>query len=576
MNNSSSTPSTRPITSRLWGWLTEAHPGITDPSDRSSARLAASFLFIIVLLILLGGFARIPQAGLMNAFGGAIGFSFLPTFFAYILTRTKWYRAAVFMFSLTFSSLAYVSMASQGNDADVSALVLIYVPISLVVASAFLSSWAVFLLTGLNVGAFFLTLWLGATYTPDNFGAQSGIVTTIGLVLIALTNFRNANEKLRIEELRQINEDLLVTKENLEARVAERTQALATSAEVSRRLSTILDRKELVKEVVEQLKSSFNYYHAHIYLLNENTKELVMAGGTGEAGETLLQRGHKLTYGKGLVGRAAESKQPVIVPDTSVDPAWLPNPLLPETRAEIAVPIKIGEQLLGVLDVQNNTVNSLTEQDAELIGSIAAQFGIALLNIQSTEEVKKTQEQYALALEGSNDGIWDWDVETNQVYYSPRWKAMVGYGEDELNNGFADFEALLHPEDKDRVLSAVGEYLNGNLKEYNLQFRFKHKGGTYRWIQAKGKALRRENGAPYRMAGSHTDITESVLQQEIIATRAREQEAVNLITQRIQSTTSIENALQVAARELGHALGMKQTLLKLESPKKTDETKSVL
>jgi HAMP domain-containing protein len=130
----------------------------------------------------------------------------------------------------------------------------------------------------------------------------------------------------------------------LEQRVADRTKALATSAEVSRRLSTILNERQLVIEVVEQIRAAFDYYHVHIYLLDEASGDLVMAGGTGDAGAALLGSGHKITNGKGLVGRAAETGAAVLVADTSKDPDWLPNPLLPETRSEAAVPIAIGSK----------------------------------------------------------------------------------------------------------------------------------------------------------------------------------------------------------------------------------------
>ena len=128
--------------------------------------------------------------------------------------------------------------------------------------------------------------------------------------------------------------------------------------------------------------------------------------------------------------------------------------------------------------------------------------------VQMEEELMSSREQFELAIRGSNDGIWDWDLRTNSLYLSPKWKEQLGYADHEIPNDFSSFESRLHPEDKPKVMETVHGYLQGQSAHYALEFRIRHKNGEYLWILARGEAVRDEQGIPIRMAGSHTDITE--------------------------------------------------------------------
>jgi PAS domain S-box-containing protein len=131
----------------------------------------------------------------------------------------------------------------------------------------------------------------------------------------------------------------------------------------------------------------------------------------------------------------------------------------------------------------------------------------------------ESEERFELAVRGTDAGIWDWDLRSNQVYFSSRWKGMLGYEDDEIVNHFDEWKARIHPDDHPRAIETVRRYLDGETHEYSLEHRLKHKNGTYRWILARGAALRDDDGRPYRMAGSHIDITELKQTQEVLHDR---------------------------------------------------------
>ena len=144
-------------------------------------------------------------------------------------------------------------------------------------------------------------------------------------------------------------------------------------------------------------------------------------------------------------------------------------------------------------------------------GKIVGLVGIKhdITNRKSADQaLRESQERLALVIEGSTDGIWDWNLATGEAYFSARWKNMLGYEEHEIENRMSAWEDLIHPEDLEPAKEHVRACLAGEIPNYELEHRLRHKNGTYRWILARGVVLHDPSGQPVRMAGSHMDLTE--------------------------------------------------------------------
>jgi GAF domain-containing protein/HAMP domain-containing protein len=226
-----------------------------------------------------------------------------------------------------------------------------------------------------------------------------------------------------------MTDQLRQTLTSLEHRVAERTQRLEMVATLGERLSAILNLEALLIEVVNRIQESFGYYHAHIYLFDDKRENLVVAAGTGEAGAEMKAGGHSIPLHApaSLVARAALTGQIVRVDNVRETEEWLPNPLLPDTYSEMAVPIILSAegQVVGVLDVQEDEIAGLDEGDAALLRSLANQVAVAIHNARFFAEVETALVEAREAQRRFVEQAWD----RSQVARRGRGRVQFSLGE---------------------------------------------------------------------------------------------------------------------------------------------------
>jgi GAF domain-containing protein len=185
----------------------------------------------------------------------------------------------------------------------------------------------------------------------------------------------------------------------LEQRVAARTRDLEIVAEVGTATATILESNRLLQEVVDLTKERFSLYHSHIYLLDDERKNLVLTAGASEPGRVMAAEGHSIPLDReqSLVARAARERKGVTVNDVTQAPDFLPNPLLPNTRSELAVPMIVGGKVIGVFDIQSEQVGRFTDADVNIQTTLAAQLATSIQNVRSFERARSQAELETLA-----------------------------------------------------------------------------------------------------------------------------------------------------------------------------------
>lgn len=392
-------------------------------------------------------------------------------------------------------------------------------------------------------------------FPPEFLDEVIGIKSVMTMPLIAEQEalgviFLNYNTKYRTftQEERNLARTLAnqiavsIERSRAETEIQRRALELQTVAEVSAQASAQLDVAHLLDDVTNLTKERFGLYHAHIYLYEPDDRILVLGGGAGDIGKQMVSTGHSIREDSAfsVVAQAARTYKAVVANDVSMAENFLPNPMLPLTRSEMAVPLMSGNTLLGVLDIQSETVNRFVDTDVQVMSTLANQIASSIQNARAFEQVQKARQETERVFNSSVDMLGSANFEGYFVSLNPAWEQTLGYTREELIG--QPFVSFVHPDDVAATNAEAAKLAEG-VSTLSFINRYRLKNGEYRVISW--------NAAPDFDAGLihfvARDITEQQLAQEEIRRRASELETVAEVSAQATTELNVERLLQSIA-----------------------------
>ena len=291
--------------------------------------------------------------------------------------------------------------------------------------------------------------------------------------------------------------------QQLFAQTRRRASEMEAVADVGAQASATLDPDVLLWNVANLVTERFNLYHTHIYLVDEAAGALVLAAGAGEVGRLMVDQEHRIamSHHRSLVSRAAQNRAGVIVNDVTVAPDFLPNPMLSNTKAEMAVPMIVGDHVIGVLDVQSDRAGYFTVDDQQVFSTLAAQIAVAVQNARSFAE---SQQRLAI-IETANSAIVLSSLDGEILYLNPFGARMLGYEADEISS--LTIAATQPPETLARVEEEILPIVF-NQGLWHGESAVLTKDGRQIPVDQTAFLIRDDEGQPLFLAAIMNDITE--------------------------------------------------------------------
>jgi GAF domain-containing protein len=556
---------------RLLGFLINPHPSVWEVGEKRRAQLLAIITLILTIAYL---WAMISKPNSYSEFLSLLLF----TAIAYGLSRTAFYEIGIYFFCFGFTAFAYITLY-LGTASSYTSAITTTVHISLVVASLLLSFR--------GLAALVLFVGIASATAPQysqvpiainsDFFRDTGVAVSMGVILLGANIFRAFLERERLKEVNQINRTLGELTTSLEQRVNERTEEiesvnqqivrraaqLKAVTELSESIAQLQDLNEIFPATTRLISERFGFYHVGIFLIDQAHEFAILQAANSEGGKRMLDRNHRLRLGVGVVGFSAQTGQPRIALDVGTDAVFFNNPDLPDTRSEVALPMKVRTETIGVLDVQSMEAGAFSSEDLQVLTALANQVSIALENAKLLTEARAALMQVQEVYNEFTRAEWSRTIAQTE---QPGFRYQTGR-----------IEMLEQALQSSEVVSAVqrGEVMsnqNNGSKEKPAAVAVP--------VKLRGEVigiLHIESHDPLKQwQADEVSLVQAVAERAAFAMenarlfqdarrRAAKERLISEATARISGALNIENILQSTAEELERVLGGSEILIQFQS-----------
>ena len=390
-----------------------------------------------------------------------------------------------------------------------------------------------------------------------------------GVIIPIAYLIRSLSQSLRVSQdaVRKLEEQ----RERLEELVKSRTQdlehrstQLQVAAEVARDATSARELDDLLNRAVNLIRDRFGFYHAGIFLVDEVGEYAVLRAATGEAGRQMLEQGHRLKVGEvGIVGYVAGRGEPRIALDVGADAVHFENPLLRETRSEMGLPLRLGERVIGALDVQSQEEAAFDEGDVAVLQTMADQLAIAIENVRLLHDMQQTVRELEVAYGRHTQEAWHAVGRTSRQPHGYRYRRMgvepVADLPEEGRPAWLEGRTMTQTIQPD---AGRGGQDGMNIAAVPIKFRDQVIGvfnirSTTETISTEAISLIEEVADRLALALENARLLEETQQ------RAKRDRLIADITAQVRSSMDPEIILQTAVRELGTALGTDRAFVRL-------------